>query len=57
MVADQHRLFAVPCGAPAPISTSLCETGIILTLLQFFYLPVEGTSKVAFWPSPAAARR
>ena len=47
---DQDRPFVVPGGvAGAWISTILCEAGIILTLFLFFYFPVEGTSKAAFW--------
>ena len=31
------------------MATIRCEPGIILTLFLFFYFPVEGTSKAAFW--------
>jgi amino acid transporter len=47
---DQPRPYVVPGGkAGAWIVTILCETGILLTLFLFFYFPVEGTSKGAFW--------
>ena len=47
---DQPRPYKVPGGtAGAWIATILCETGIVLTLFLFFYFPVEGTSKGAFW--------
>jgi len=47
---DQPRPYTVPGGAAgAWIATILCETGIVLTLFLFFYFPVEGTSKGAFW--------
>jgi amino acid transporter len=47
---DQPRPYTVPGGtAGAWISTILCEAGIVLTLFLFFYFPVEGTSKGAFW--------
>lgn len=47
---DQPRPYVVPGGAAgAWIATVLCEIGIVLTLFLFFYFPVEGTSKAAFW--------
>jgi len=47
---DRPRPYLVPGGAAgAWIATVLCEIGIVLTLFLFFYFPVEGTSKAAFW--------
>jgi amino acid transporter len=47
---DQQRPYVVPGGkAGAWIATILCEAGIIMTLFLFFYFPIEGTSKGAFW--------
>jgi glutamate:GABA antiporter len=47
---DQPRPYVVPGGkAGAWIATILCEAGIIMTLFLFFYFPIEGTSKGAFW--------
>ena len=47
---DQPRPYRVPGGAAgAWIATVLCEAGIALTLFLFFYFPIEGTSKGAFW--------
>jgi hypothetical protein len=47
---DQPRPYTAPGGAAgAWISTILCEAGIGLTLFLFFYFPMEGASKGAFW--------
>lgn len=47
---DQHRPYVIPGGkAGAWICAVLCEIGILLTLFLFFYYPVEGVSKGAFW--------
>jgi amino acid transporter len=47
---DRERPYVVPGGAAgAWISTVLCELGIVLTVLLFFYFPAEGVSKATFW--------
>jgi glutamate:GABA antiporter len=47
---QQPRPYVVPGGRlGAWVCTVLCEAGIILTLFLFFYYPVAGTSKGAFW--------
>ncbi len=47
---DQPRPYVVPGGkVGAWIATILCEAGIVLTLVLFFYFPAEGVSKGTFW--------
>jgi amino acid transporter len=47
---DQPRPYVIPGGrAGAWLCTILCEAGIVLTLVLFFYFPAEGVSKATFW--------
>ena len=47
---DQPRPYVIPGGKfGAWLCTVLCETGIVLTLVLFFYFPADGVSKATFW--------
>ena len=47
---DQPRPYVIPGGSfGAWLCSVLCEAGVVLTLVLFFYFPADGVSKVTFW--------
>ena len=47
---DKPRPYRVPWGTfGAWLWTILCETGIVFTIVQFFYAVPEGTPKLTYW--------
>ena len=48
--ADTPRPYRVPGGtAGAWLWVVLCEAGMVFTIIAFFWLVPEGTSKALFW--------